>query len=65
MGGQTFQSDAEQELQSRSRAVDAVGRALLAQAQSITGKNFPDDKHDPLVVAAIFQGLATLYGPIR
>lgn len=58
-------SDAERELESKAREIEAVASHLLGRAQSLAMSHFSDQAGDGPLVAAIFQGLVTLHGPIK
>ena len=61
-----WDSDVELEVQERAREIEAVGGALLNNARTLVGIHFDSAfQNDPAVIAAVFQGLVALHGPVK
>ena len=61
-----WDSDVELEVQERAREIEAVGGALLNNARTLVGSHFDRAfQNDPAVIAAVFQGLVALHGPVK
>ncbi|WP_312440217.1 hypothetical protein [Janthinobacterium sp.] len=61
-----WDSEVELEVQERAREIEAVGGALLNNARTLVGIHFDSAfQNDPAVIAAVFQGLVALHGPVK